>query len=117
VQGGYTLSANLRDEAGKVTAVIGAHPALAGSRRAGIAGFETRDRSLSVAGTVRYHLFTKRPVSMLFQDNNRAAWFANSALALRPRLDRRATLQNQLKICWPWRGREQRHTKPAALSE
>jgi thiamine transport system ATP-binding protein len=122
VQGGYTLSADLRIEAGKVTAVIGPSGAGKSTLLGGIAGFVTqRSGILSWNGaditTLPPH---KRPVSMLFQDNNlfpHLAVLQNVALALGSRLNPTRDVQNQVEDMLARVGLEDLATrKPAALS-
>lgn len=90
-QDDYTLSADLQIEAGKVTAVIGPSGAGKSTLLGGIAGFHAQRH-----GRLLWHDTEitslppdRRPVSMLFQDNNlfpHLTVLQNVALAIGPRL-------------------------------
>jgi thiamine transport system ATP-binding protein len=100
VQGGYTLSADLRIEAGKVTAVIGPSGAGKSTLLGGIAGFVTQQSGiLSWNGA---------DISTVLQ---------NVALALGSRLNPTRDVQNQVEDMLARVGLEDLATrKPAALS-
>ncbi len=90
-QGDFALSADLQIATGKVTAVIGPSGAGKSTLLGGIAGFVAQQHGeLLWKGTDISKLpLQKRPVSMLFQDNNlfpHLNVLQNVALALGPRL-------------------------------
>ena len=90
-QGDYPLSADLQIEAGKVTAVIGPSGAGKSTLLGGIAGFyrQLQGRLLWKDTDITALPPEKRPVSMLFQDNNLFPHLTvtqNVGLALSPRL-------------------------------
>ena len=91
-QGGYVLSADLQIEVGKVTAVIGPSGAGKSTLLGGIAGFVPQTRGALVWAGVDITKLApaKRPVSMLFQDNNlfpHLTVLQNVALALSAKLN------------------------------
>ncbi|HCP80114.1 MAG TPA: thiamine ABC transporter ATP-binding protein [Octadecabacter sp.] len=95
-QGAYSLSAGLQIEAGKVTAVIGPSGAGKSTLLGGIAGFvpQTRGALYWKGVDITTLAPAKRPVSMLFQDNNlfpHLSVMQNVALALGPKLKPGAT--------------------------
>lgn len=101
-QGGYTVSANLTIAAGQVTAVIGPSGAGKSTLLGGIAGFTslTDGRVLWDGSDISDLAPGKRPVSMLFQDNNlfpHLTVLQNVALALSPRLHVARALQDQVE--------------------
>jgi thiamine transport system ATP-binding protein len=122
IQGGYTLSADLRIEAGKVTAVIGPSGAGKSTLLGGIAGFVAQQsgvlswNGLDITALPPH----KRPVSMLFQDNNlfpHLTVLKNVALALGSRLTPTRDVQNQAEDMLARVGLNDLATrKPAALS-
>lgn len=90
-QGGFPLSADLAIEAGKVTAVIGPSGAGKSTLLGGIAGFhaQRQGRVIWKGQDITGLAPDKRPVSILFQDNNlfpHLTVMQNVALALGPRL-------------------------------
>lgn len=100
-QGGYALSADLQIEIGKVTAVIGPSGAGKSTLLGGIAGFVPQTAGRLLWGDVRIDGAApdKRPVSMLFQDNNlfpHLSVMQNVALAIGPRL--RPTLEVRERV-------------------
>lgn len=90
-QGGFSVTADLTVTKGKVTAIIGPSGAGKSTLLHGIAGFVAQ-----ASGHLRWHEVdisqrppAKRPVSMLFQDNNlfpHLTVLQNVALALSPKL-------------------------------
>jgi len=90
-QGGFSITADLSVSEGKVTAIIGPSGAGKSTLLHGIAGFVAQ-----TAGHLNWHAEdisletpAKRPVSMLFQDNNlfpHLTVLQNVALALTPKL-------------------------------
>lgn len=91
-QGGYVLSADLQIEVGKVTAVIGPSGAGKSTLLGGIAGFVPQTRGVLLWAGVNITKLApaKRPVSMLFQDNNlfpHLTVLQNVALALSAKLN------------------------------
>lgn len=121
-QGDYPLSADLQIEVGKVTAVIGPSGAGKSTLLGGIAGFfaQRHGRLLWKDTDITALPPEKRPVSMLFQDNNlfpHLSVMQNVALALSPRLrpaaDVRARVDDML-VRVGLTGLSDR--KPAALS-
>jgi thiamine transport system ATP-binding protein len=122
VQGGYTLSANLKIRANKVTAVIGPSGAGKSTLLGGIAGFVTqRSGTLSWNGTIITTFPPhKRPISMLFQDNNlfpHLTVMQNVALALGTRLKPTPDVQNRIEDILTRVGlKDLAKRKPAALS-
>jgi thiamine transport system ATP-binding protein len=122
VQGGYTLSADLRIEAGKVTAVIGPSGAGKSTLLGGIAGFVAQRSGIVSWNSADITALPphKRPVSMLFQDNNlfpHLTVLQNVALALGSRLNPTRDVQNQVEDMLARVGLEDLATrKPAALS-
>lgn len=105
VQGDYSLSADLTIEAGKVTAVIGPSGAGKSTLLGGIAGFVdvTEGRVLWKDVELTDLPPAKRPVSMLFQDNNlfpHLTIMQNVALAigstLRPNADAQRAVEDML---------------------
>lgn len=91
VQGQYALSVDLQISAGNVTAVIGPSGAGKSTLLGGIAGFvaQTQGRVLWNDAVISALEPAKRPVSMLFQDNNlfpHLSVMQNVALACEPRL-------------------------------
>lgn len=90
-QGAFSLKADLAVSAGKVTAVIGPSGAGKSTLLHGVAGFvaQTAGRLLWDGAAIQDQTPDKRPVSMLFQDNNlfpHLTVLQNVALALSPRL-------------------------------
>lgn len=90
-QGDYALTADLQIAAGKVTAVIGPSGAGKSTLLGGIAGFHPQKagRLLWQDRDITSVTPDKRPVSMLFQDNNlfpHLTVMQNVALAVEPRL-------------------------------
>lgn len=90
-QGDYPLSADLQIEEGKVTAVIGPSGAGKSTLLGGIAGFHPQKGGRLLWKDVDITALPpeKRPVSMLFQDNNLFPHLTvaqNAGLALSPRL-------------------------------
>lgn len=91
VQGEFALSADLQIAEGKVTAVIGPSGAGKSTLLAGVAGFvpQPHGQLLWKDADISKLPPQKRPVSMLFQDNNlfpHLSVLQNVALALGPRL-------------------------------
>lgn len=91
VQGDFTLAADVTIGAGQVTAVIGPSGAGKSTLLHGIAGFvDVQSGAIIWDGQAVHKLPpAKRPVSMLFQDNNlfpHLTVLQNVALALAPRL-------------------------------
>ena len=122
VQGGYTLSANLKVKANKVTAVIGPSGAGKSTLLGGIAGFVAQQSGTlswndTNVSTLPPH---KRPISMLFQDNNlfpHLTIMQNVALALGTRLNPTPDVQNRIEDILTRVGLKDLATrKPAALS-
>ncbi|MDE0968399.1 MAG: ATP-binding cassette domain-containing protein [Octadecabacter sp.] len=122
VQGGYTLSANLKVKANKVTAVIGPSGAGKSTLLGGIAGFVTQQ-----SGTLSWNDLVinilpphKRPISMLFQDNNlfpHLTVMQNVALALGTRLNPAPDVQNRIEDVLTRVGlKDLANRKPATLS-
>lgn len=122
IQGGYTLSADLRIEAGKVTAVIGPSGAGKSTLLGGIGGFVAQQSGVLSWNGVDITALPphKRPVSMLFQDNNlfpHLTVLQNVALALGSRLTPTRDVQNQAEDMLARVGLNDLATrKPAALS-
>lgn len=101
LQGEYALSADLKVEAGKVTAVIGPSGAGKSTLLGGIAGFHHQQHGRLLWNDLEITALPpqKRPVSMLFQDNNlfpHLSVLQNVALALSPRL--RPTAKDRLRV-------------------
>jgi thiamine transport system ATP-binding protein len=122
VQGSYTLSADLRIEAGKVTAVIGPSGAGKSTLLGGIAGFVAQRSGIVSWNSADITALPphNRPVSMLFQDNNlfpHLTVLQNVALALGSRLNPTRDIKNQVQDMLARVGLEDLATrKPAALS-
>lgn len=100
LQGDYALSADLTIEAGKTTAVIGPSGAGKSTLLGGIAGFYRQQHGRVLWQDVDITALppAKRPVSMLFQDNNlfpHLTVLQNVALALSPRLRVAKDVQEQ----------------------
>jgi thiamine transport system ATP-binding protein len=100
-QGDYALSADLRIEAERVTAVIGPSGAGKSTLLGGIAGFHRQQHGRLMWKEVDITAFPpeKRPVSMLFQDNNLFPHLTvtqNVGLAVTPRL--RLSAEERLKV-------------------
>ncbi|SMX41606.1 thiamine ABC transporter ATP-binding protein [Octadecabacter ascidiaceicola] len=101
-QGAYALAADLRIQTGKVTAVIGPSGAGKSTLLGGLAGFVPQTRgALFWKGTDITKLApAKRPVSMLFQDNNlfpHLTVLQNVALALGAKLKPSADVRNRVE--------------------
>lgn len=100
-QGDYALSADLRIEAGQVTAVLGPSGAGKSTLLGGIAGFVSQPAGRLVWKGADISTLSpdRRPVSMLFQDNNlfpHLTVLQNVALALSPRFRPTATVRDQV---------------------
>jgi len=121
-QGGYTLLADVQIEAGKVTAVIGPSGAGKSTLLGGIAGFvpQTGGRLLWDGVPIDGVAPDKRPVSMLFQDNNlfpHLSVVQNVALALGPKLRPSSEVREQVEVMLGRVGLGgMADRKPAALS-
>lgn len=121
-QGEFPLSADLRIEAGKVTAVIGPSGAGKSTLLGGIAGFHRQQhgRLLWKDHDITELTPEKRPVSMLFQDNNlfpHLTILQNVALAVSPRLKPSADVTEKAEAILARVGLEGMSArKPAALS-
>lgn len=121
-QDGFSISADLQIEAGKVTAVIGPSGAGKSTLLGGIAGFvpQTQGSLFWKDADISKLVPAKRPVSMLFQDNNlfpHLTVMQNVALALgaklNPSVPDRERVDEMLKLVG-LEGLASR--KPAALS-
>lgn len=121
-QGGFPLSADLKIEAGTVTAAIGPSGAGKSTLLGGIAGFhaQTAGRLLWQGADIATQPPAKRPVSMLFQDNNlfpHLSVMQNVALALEPRLKPNQTTREAVQAMLDQVGLAGlADRKPAALS-
>lgn len=122
VQGGYTLSADLRVETGKITAVIGPSGAGKSTLLGGIAGFVTQKSGVLSWNSTDITALPphKRPVSMLFQDNNlfpHLTVLQNVALALGSRLKPTRNARDQVEDMLTRVGlKDLAARKPSALS-
>lgn len=122
LQGDFPLSADLMIEAGKVTAVIGTSGAGKSTLLGGIAGFHRQQhgRLLWKDAEITTLPPEKRPVSMLFQDNNlfpHLTVMQNVALALTPRLRPSGEVQTRVEDMLGHVGLDGlAERKPAALS-
>ncbi len=121
-QGGYTLSADLQVEAGKVTAVIGPSGAGKSTLLNGIAGFVPQTSGRLVWDEVQIDGLApdRRPVSMLFQDNNlfpHLSVLQNVALAVAPKLRPSSSVRERVEAMLARVGLDGlADRKPAALS-
>jgi len=101
-QGGFTVSADWTVDAGTVTAVIGPSGAGKSTLLNGIAGFVPQDAGQVAWGGAAFGAAApnKRPVSMLFQDNNlfpHLTVMQNVALALGARLRPSVAVQSAVE--------------------
>lgn len=121
-QGGFTLRADLTIQGGKITALMGPSGAGKSTLLAAIAGFlSTISGSIDVDGTQLDTLApAKRPVSILFQDNNLFPHLTvtqNVGLGLRPTLKLSDAEQVQVfKVLADVGLADMGGRKPAALS-
>ncbi|AKS47616.1 thiamine transport system ATP-binding protein [Octadecabacter temperatus] len=122
LQGAYALAADLQIEAGRVTAIIGPSGAGKSTLLGGIAGFvpQTGGALLWKGSDITKLAPAKRPVSMLFQDNNlfpHLTVMQNVALALGSKLNPTASVRQRVEDMLAQVGLDGlSERKPAALS-